>query len=187
VLASALILLLAAPSPSPTARTFAVDASASTLRYRVVHRLHTVEAASLQAEGKVVLQPGGRLLVMVRAEVASFASGDANRDAHMQEVLDVARFPHVIFKGIADAAGLSGGTATADPLPIDGELELHGVKQRLRVPVRVELRPDGTAHVRASLDVSLDAHRVERPALLFVKVDDLFRVEVDLLLRQVEP
>jgi hypothetical protein len=34
-----------------------------------------------------------------------------------------------------------------------------------------------------SFDASLDAHGIERPSLLFAKVDDACRIEVDLLLR----
>jgi hypothetical protein len=41
-----------------------------------------------------------------------------------------------------------------------------------------------TARIRGAFDVSLEAHHVERPSLLFKKVDDACKVTVDLLLRQ---
>lgn len=177
-------LLLAA---TPAARTFAVDAGASTLRYHVVHKLHTVEGTSHALEGRAVVQPDGRVLVMVRAPVASFGSGDSNRDTHMQEVLEVGAHPFVVFKGLATEPALAGAAAAAPPLDVQGELVLHGVKQPVDVPVKLELRPDGTAHATARLEVSLDAHRIERPSLLFVKVDDTCRVDVDLVLREEKP
>jgi hypothetical protein len=58
------------------------------------------------------------------------------------------------------------------------------VKQRVEVPLSVEFAPDGSAHAVAKLAVSLDAHRVKRPSLLFIKVDDECLVDVDLTLRR---
>jgi polyisoprenoid-binding protein YceI len=183
-LAAALALVLA-----PGARTFSVDPGASAVRYHVVHKLHRVEATSSRVEGKAVIQPDNRLLVMARAPVATFDSGDGNRDAHMQEVMETGRFPFVVLKAVArlDGAALvaSGGPRTVE-VKLEGELELHGVKAPLVVPVQVELRPDGTVRARASFDVSLDAHGIERPSLLLVKVDDACRIDVDLVLREVK-
>ena len=176
-----------AVAAAPGLRTFSVDPGASAVRYHVVHKLHRVEATSSRLEGKAVIQPDGRLLVMARAPVASFDSGDGNRDAHMQEVMESGRFPFVVLKAVArlDGVALTASTAPRTvEVKLEGELDLHGVKRPLAVPVQVELRPDGTARARASFDVSLDAHGIERPALLFVKVDDACRIDVDLVLRE---
>src|SRR5438105_2851771 len=56
-----------------------------TLTYRVVHKLHQVVGTSRQLEGRAVIQDDGTGRVQVRARVASFDSGNANRDAHMRE------------------------------------------------------------------------------------------------------
>jgi hypothetical protein len=65
-----------------------------------------------------------------------------------------------------------------------GEIELHGRKTLVSVPIKVEPQPDGTLRARAAFDVSLDAHQVERPSLLFIKVADACRIEVDLVLHR---
>ncbi|MBL0274855.1 MAG: YceI family protein [Anaeromyxobacter sp.] len=164
-----------------TGTSFTVDPGASTARYRIVHKLHEVTATSARLEGKAVLQPEGRVITQLRVPVASFDSGDRNRDVHMQEVLESAAFPFVVFKG---AGALPAGPPGAPvQLRLAGELEFHGVKRPLDVALEVELRPDGTARARGAFEVSLEAHRVERPSLLFVKVEDACRVEFDLLLR----
>jgi len=59
------------------------------------------------------------------------------------------------------------------------------VKVPVTVPLTVEER-DGAIRVRGHFDLSLEAHRVERPSLLFVKIDDACGIDVDLLLRKQE-
>jgi polyisoprenoid-binding protein YceI len=182
-----LALVLAAGPPAGEA--FAVDPAASTVRYHVVHKLHVVDARSSRIEGKAVLQPDGKVLAMVRLPVSSFDSGDGNRDAHMQEVLETGKFPFVVFKGVArvDRSALA---AASRPLPVQvrmaGELELHGVRKAVEVPVTLEFRPDGTVAVHGSFEVSLDAYAIQRPSLLFVKVDDGCRIDLDLVAREVK-
>jgi polyisoprenoid-binding protein YceI len=182
-----LALLLAAAA---SGHTFSVDAPASTVTYHIVHKLHRVEGRTSTLEGKAVLEPDGRLLVMVRAPVASFDSGDRNRDTHMLETMEASRFPFVVFKGVAR---LEGGllpvarTAATVQVSVSGEVDLHGVKEPITIPLTVELRPDGTARAKASFEVGLERHGIDRPSLLFVKIDDACRVDVDLVLREARP
>ena len=176
-------LLLAAAAGSP--RTLTVDAPKSVVRYHVVHKLHRVTGETRALEGKAVVQPDGSVMAMVRAPVAEFRSGDANRDAHMQETMDVGRFPYVVFKGVVrlDAALLPVSTGPSSAaVRMEGELDFHGVRQRVTVPLTVEAA-DGALRVRGSFEVSLDAYGVDRPSLLFVKIDDACRIDLDLLLR----
>lgn len=165
-------LLVAAIAPG----TWAVEPSASTLKYTVVHKLHQVDAASKQVEGKAVLKPDGTLLTEVRAPVTSFRSGDGNRDEHMDEVMEVGKFPLVVLKAI-------GKVPAEGPLSLNAQVDLHGVKKSYPVQVRLEPQPDGAVRATAAFDVDLDAHRIDRPSLLFVKIEDACRIDVDLLLR----
>ncbi len=177
---SALAAVLIAAVALPAGSTLSVDPSASTIRFHLVHKLHRVDGQSSQIEGRAVVKEDGTVLAMARVAVATFQSGDANRDAHMLEALEVGQHPFVVFKGRArlDAAGRPRG-----PVTMEGEVELHGVKRTVTVPLTVELRGDGAVQVRGSFQASLDAHRIERPSLLFVKVDDACRIDVDFLLR----
>ena len=43
---------------------------------------------------------------------------------------------------------------------------------------------DGSVRVKGRMTVSLDAHRVERPSLLTIKIEDACVVDLDLLLRR---
>lgn len=179
MLDSLLAALLAAALPSQG--SFSVDSSASTVQYTIVHKLHRVEGTSHEVEARAVLKDDGSLLAMVRVPVASFRSGDGNRDEHMLEAMDAGKFPYVVFKGVAQLG--AGRELPSGPLALKGELDLHGVRTPLTVPVTVVQRPDGSLQARGSFGVSLDAHHVERPSLLFVKIDDDCRIDFDLVMR----
>jgi polyisoprenoid-binding protein YceI len=174
-------LLLASVS-LPARTKLAIDPKASSVRFHVDHALHKVDGESKDVDGKALAREDGKIVALVRVPLASFHSGDSNRDAHMLEVLEAERFPLVVFRGIALSAPASAEPGV--PVEMTGEVELHGQKSAVRVPVNVESRPDGTLRARAAFDVSLDAHQVERPSPLFMKIADTCRIEVDLVLRQ---
>lgn len=178
-----LLAALALSAAAPDAHTLSVDPAASTIRFHVSHKLHPIDARSSAIEGKAVIAADGRVIAMVRVPVATFDSGDANRDANVRETVEASRFPHVVLKGVTS---LTVPVAHGKPVSasLKGELDFHGVKQPIEVPLSVEFAPDGSAHAVAKLKVSLDAHRVQRPSLLFIKVDDECVVDVDLTLRR---
>ena len=57
-----------------------------TLGYTITHKLHEVRGITHDFEGRVVVAPDGTARVQVRAKVATFDSGNSNRDEHMREV-----------------------------------------------------------------------------------------------------
>jgi hypothetical protein len=166
----------AAVAHTPAARNLAVDAAASAIRYRIVHPLHRVEGRSAKAEGGAVVQPDGQLVAAAVVPVASFRSGDDDRDARAVEILGRV----VIFKG---QARLPPGLERAE-ITMQGQLTLNGVRRPLIVPLTVEAAPDGALRVRTRFEVSLEGHAVERPSLLLMKVEDTCLVDVDLVLRE---
>jgi polyisoprenoid-binding protein YceI len=174
---SALALLLAGAQP----QVLTLDPSASTVRFHVNHKLHTVDGVSKGAEGKTIIEADGKVRTMVRIPVQSFDSGDANRDSHMLETLQAGRYPNVVFKGVGTVPGDAPGGKPAT-LTLRGELDFHGVKRAVEVPVTVEFGRDGSARVRGKLVVSLEAHQLERPSLLMVKLDDDCTILFDLKL-----
>src|SRR5512138_3556520 len=118
--AVALVALLAAGASAPQA--FTVDPAHSTIRFHVDHKLHKTEGSSSSIEGKAIVQPDGKVLAMVRVPVASFDSGDANRDSNMREVLEAPRFPFVVFKGVTSLV-MPASMGTSIPTKLEGELE----------------------------------------------------------------
>ena len=156
-------------------RQLAIDVSASVVRYGIVHRLHRVSGRSANVQGKATLDPDGTVVAGVLVPVASFRSGDDDRDARTVEILGT----FVVFKG---KGHLPPGQRQAQ-VTMQGELTVHAVRRPLTVTLTVELEPDGAARVRGGFELSLEGHRVERPSLLFVKVGDICKIELDLLMR----
>jgi hypothetical protein len=184
-----LLLLLAVTAPvagdAAGPRTFAV-ADGSTLSYRLVHKFHAVDGISKAVEGKARWLPDGTVQVMVRARVDSFDSGNSNRDAQMKEVTEADRLPYVLLKAVAE--GLRAERYPADVrVPLRGVLEFHGVAREVAVTATVHFAAPDRAEVSASFPVSLTAHGVERPSLLFVKVDDRIEIRARLSLALEKP
>jgi polyisoprenoid-binding protein YceI len=187
---AALVALLAsAAAAAGEGRTLTVEPSRSTVRYHIVHKMHDVTGSSSTIEGKAVVRPDGTVLAMVRVPMASFDSGERNRDADMREAVDAREFPFVVFKGTArlDGRVVAASQPTTAEVTMQGEVELRGVKKPVTVPLTVELSPQGSARARGAFEVSLDAFGVERPSLLFIRIEDACRIEVDLSLRQEAP
>jgi polyisoprenoid-binding protein YceI len=169
-------------SASLSASTYTVDPAASTVKFHLHHKMHAVDGRSTQIEGKAVLGDDGKVMTMVRIPVASFDTADANRDSHMRETLDASKFPFVVFKGVTSlTVPISYGKELDATL--DGELDFHGVKRPLSVPAKLSLAQNGTAVVTAKFPVNLESHQIERPALLFIKVDENVELDVQLKLR----
>lgn len=173
-----------APAPGGGAIVLSTDSTASSIGYHMVHKLHKFDALSKKVEGKVKILPSGAAQIAVRAPVESFDSGNSNRDAHMKEVTEAARFPHVEFKGLCDSCTLPATFPSTVDKTIKAELSFHGVKKSLDVPVKLTYESASRVRATAHLSLSLDEFKIERPSLLFAKVDDELKLDVDILLKQ---
>lgn len=180
------LALSAAPAAAAEAPLDLAVRPGSILSYRLVHKLHEVTGVSRAVEGKARLQPGGTVQVMVRSRVDAFDSGNGNRDAHMLEATEAARFPFVTLKAVAAVASPASYPARVEAT-LRGELSFHGVSRPVEVPVTVSFATARQAQVIGQVTISLEAHAVERPSLLFVKVDDTVVVTAGLSLEAEEP
>ena len=158
-----------------SARSFSIESGS--LTYKLVHKLHEVEGKTGTIEGRALVSEDGSVRVQVRAKVASFDSGNANRDAHMREVTHEAIHAYASVQG--RFSGLHLPLAAPVELAMSATVELNGEKQPATIPVT--FRQEG-AGLRAtfSFPISLDKFKVERPELLFVKVDDRVELSGDL-------
>lgn len=175
------VALLAAGASDPQAYT--VDPAHSTITFHVNHKLHSSDGRSSSIEGKAVVQPDGKVLTMIRVPVASFDSGDANRDSNMRDTLEASRHPFVVFKGMTSLV-LPAAQGKAIPMKLAGQLEFHGVTKPIEVPVTLQFADDGSATVKGAMDLSLEAYKIERPSLLMIKLDDDCKIAFDLKLRR---
>src|SRR3954447_14464829 len=165
-------VLLCAPSGQ------LLDVQEGTLSYTVVHKLHEVHASTKQVEGRALAQPDGRVQVQVRAKVATFDSGNSNRDAHMREATHEASHPYAEVKGVMSSVALP--LSAPAQATLHATVSLNGEKQTQDVPVKLEPTQDGGVRATFTFPISLDGFKVERPQLLLVKVDDRATIAGDL-------
>jgi polyisoprenoid-binding protein YceI len=185
-LCAALLLPLAAPAqqdPVPAqagALNLSVRPDASTVTYHIVHKLHRVDGVSKRVEGRARVQSAGPTQVAIRIPVESFDSGNVNRDAHMKESVEAARFPLVELKAVIDGLTIPDHFPTTVQKTARAQLSFHGVTQPLDIPVTLRFDAADKVVATASFGLSLDTYKVERPALMFVKIDDAMKLDVQL-------
>jgi polyisoprenoid-binding protein YceI len=172
-------LLLTSPRPG---QSYVLDPARSVIKFHLDHVLHQVDGEARGIEAKALVGADGMVRAMVRFPVSSMQTGDANRDANMRAVLESDRFPYVVVKAMSPFNPPATVPAPPGPLKVNGEIDLHGVRQPIEVQLLVAFDASGAARLTGGLTVSLDAHRIDRPALLFKKVDDECKVQLDLVL-----
>lgn len=170
-----------APAKAPVLAAYSVKKDASSLTYKLKHKLHEVVGKAKPSIGKAALLTDGTLQVVVRANVKDFDSENSNRDAHMQEVTEAAKFPIIEFKGTANGVKLPASYPATLPVTLKGKLTFHGVEQDASVPATVTFTSAKEATAEGSFDISLEAYKIERPSLLMVKVDDKLVLEPKLV------
>ena len=172
-------LFLLIPTVARADDLFSVTPDKSSVTYTLVHKLHTVHGvATKNIDAKAKLGPSGAQLA-IRIPVASFDSGNGNRDEHMQEETEAAKFPSVELKAVVPGAKVqTSGTST---VTLKGKLTFHGVTQDVsEIPLTLTWANAKDVTVKGNFAISLEGYKVERPSLLGVKVDDKIDLEVDL-------
>lgn len=144
-----------------------------TVEYHLVHKFHKIVGVSkaMAVRGTV---DGSGLKVMARAQVGTFDSDNTNRDAHMMETVEGEKYPWVSVRAAVPGFKLpSSGSTTVN---VQAAVELHGVA--VTHPIDIKLETKDGVHFKASFefDESLTAHKIERPSLMFVPVEDNIRI-----------
>lgn len=163
-----------------TAIVLSTDPAASSIGYHMVHKLHKFDALSKKVEGKVKLLPTGAAQIAMRAPVESFDSGNSNRDAHMKETVEAARYSSVDLKAIGEGITVPTTFPATVSKTFKGQLTFHGVTNTVDLPVTLTFESATKVKATVSFSVSLDAFKIERPSLLFIKVEDEMKLDVSL-------
>lgn len=159
-------------------------AGVGSVEYVLVHKFHEVVGKCPKAEGRAMADEKG-LKVMARAPVSCFDSGNTNRDTNAMATVDAAHHPLVLVKGVAEGFQLPDPGETIK-VPLKAVIELKGVEKPQDIEVTLERKDAKTLEASFDFPVSLTAHGIERPSLLFVPVDDDIRVRGKLQL-EVQP
>jgi polyisoprenoid-binding protein YceI len=147
------------------------ETTASSVTYSMRHKLHSWEGVSkdLKVATKWNEQKNEIEQISIVVNVATFNSGLSSRDSHMMEVLDGLTYPRIIFSS-------SNVQYTPDGILVKGKLQFHGVEKMIETKVKLE-KNNRRWVFTGSLPVLLEDYKVERPGLLFVKVDNLVKID----------
>ena len=146
------------------------ETTASSVTYSMVHKLHSWQGVSkdLKVATKWNEQKNEIEQISIVVNVATFNSGLSSRDSHMMEVLDGLTYPRIIFSS-------STVQYTTDGILVKGKLQFHGVERMIETKVKLE-KINNKWVFSGYLPVLLEDYKVERPGLLFVKVDNLVKI-----------
>ncbi len=163
-----------------TVTNLKVKTDVSSVTYHVVHKLHKVDGVSKKVDGRARVQVGGPTQVAIRVPIESFDSDNVNRDAHMKEVAEAARYPYVEVKAVADGVAIPTSFPATVQKSWKAQVSLHGVTQTMDLPVTVTFEAADRIVATTSFQISFDAYKIERPSLMFVKVEDAIKIDAKL-------
>ena len=157
-----------------------VKTDASSVTYHVVHKLHKVDGTSKKVDGRARVQSGGATQVAIRVPIESFDSQNVNRDEHMKEVAEAARYPNVELKAVAEGLTIPSSFPSTVQKTWKAQVTMHGVTQTMDIPVTVKFEAADRVVATTSFQIGFDAFKIERPSLMFVKVEDAIKIEASL-------
>ena len=104
----------------------------------------------------------------LRVDLATFDSGNSNRDSNMLTYLDVFQYPDVMF--VSNEIFVEGINAS-----IKGKLMFHGIMKDINLTADISFN-DGF-NAEGSFIILLSEYEVERPVLLFKKIADEMKLK----------
>ncbi|HWC64711.1 MAG TPA: YceI family protein [Thermoanaerobaculia bacterium] len=166
-----LLLLLAIPALARANGQWVLEKS--TVAYHVSHPFHDTDGVSHAARGKAVCR-SGECEVLVAAPVKSFDSADSNRDLHMLQVVDGAKYPLVSVRARVPESAQSPAAVLCDL-----QVEFAGKTATYpRVPFTVT-NEGGERRISGTIPAKLSDFGIPPPSLLAVPVKDEMPVRVD--------
>ncbi len=171
-------LALAAGSNAGEVARFATEQDQVLVTYQAALGRQQLSGVSRALAGAVEELPGAGLRVVAHVPASSFESGSPAVDALFRHALEAERYSTIDFEGSA-SLGKRTGQFTVQ---LEGTLSLHGVSQRLAVPVKV-LRDGKTLFVKTAFPIDLAAFGLQPPSVLGRTVSPRVQIELFALLR----
>jgi hypothetical protein len=167
-----IFLLCPFPCLAQSDRQWALDSS--TLSYHISHPLHEVDGVSHSALGKGVCH-AGQCDFLIAAQVKSFDSGDSNRDLHMIQVTQGAKFPIVSVRAHLTEADLSSSAIVCDL-----DIEFAGQTAHYQ-HLAFQQAVQGNQHrITGTIPSTLSDFKISRPSFFTVTLKNEMPVKVDI-------
>ena len=150
--------------------------SNSEIRYHGIHPLHEWTGISTSASGRVSYdQSANSGSITVSVPLNSFDSKVYARDSNMLTHTEAIDFPFVVFK--SDNASIK-----KDSLYANGKLTFHGITKDISVVASITQQ--NGFQVSGGFSINLSDYNVQRPSLLFIKINDEIRIDYEFTITQ---
>jgi len=179
------VLLLATAPFGAAAQEYHVDLNAdNVVRFISEATIEDFEGVTERIDGFIVLGDGGLVSgatagsdFYLEVDLGSLDTGIGLRNRHMRDnYLETDRFPYATFSG--SFAEVSEGNDGWKRVTGAGDLGIHGVSRS--VEVACDVAPAGSGfRARCSFEVLLSDFDIEIPKVMFMKLADEIRLELD--------
>ena len=140
-----------------------LEITSSQIVYSGNHPLHAWTGVSTEASGSITYNENSETgSVRIEVPLSSFDSKLSSRDSNMLYYTEALDYPAVVFQ----SSKVTVGRTSAG---IEGKLTFHGVTRPLKVTASFDKK---NKIVKGDFSIQLSDFEVERPSLLFVKIDD---------------
>jgi|TARA_B110000263_G_scaffold124714_1_gene108464 polyisoprenoid-binding protein YceI len=146
-----------------------IDIASSEIKYFGNHFLHSWIGVSNKATSTIIydeIKKDGS--VTIEVPLNSFDSKISGRDSNMLFYTDALDYPIVKFKS-------SEISTFNDSVEIIGDLLFHGISKRLSTSATINT--SNGFKVEGSFIIKLSDFNVSRPTFMFMKMDDLIRID----------
>lgn len=138
----------------------------SKINYLVTYLIKKADGESTGSKGKGECKET-QCEFLVAAPIKSFTSKDSNRDLNMLKTTKADKFPLVVAKIFTPKE------INNDSLKADVEIDFVGVKYLYKnINFNTKLK-DGILHVEGNFDLILSQHKIDKPSLLGVDINEL--------------
>ena len=143
--------------------------------YYGYHLLHDWKGTSNQVGGDFTFEPSlENFYGIISIPLKSFDSGNSNRDSNMLVYCRGIKYPDISFRPkemIKDD----------NLVTINGVLEFAGNIQDLTTSANVKTISDSSFEAEGKFDIFLSKFDIERPSLLFTKIEDRISIEYKII------
>ncbi len=179
-----------APSQAATARWQVKPGEGTRVEFVSKAPLETFTGKTSQVSGECTCDLGklaGEVTLAVAVDMATLDTGLSKRNQHMRENhLHTDRYPQAWLRGgVLKAVGATalpvGGAVSVE---FSGELDLHGVRRPVVVPLQLTRPTETSLVVRGEFPVRLADFGIPRPQVLLMKLAEEQRVRVSITLER---
>ena len=143
----------------------------SQITYLGDHYLHKWEGSTSDISGNVFYDDKKQQYnCSVTVPLSTFSSGNDSRDSNMLIYCKAFDFPNIIFESVSIKVN-------ENSLDIEGTVEFAGKRKELKTVAQLKTLEDDQFSIEGEFGIMLSEFDIERPSLLFVKMQDLILIK----------